>query len=428
MTRRITAAMVGLAAISVILLGLPLSIAIRNTTRDEILMQLQSEAAKAALSVSIDSMGGSDPIEFPPLNPGTSVGVYDLTGGLVAGQGPGSADTLTNNALQGTAADRVTADVLAVAIPLTSNEQVYGAIRAAVPASLVTQQAAPRWLELAGLAVAALLIATGVATLIGRRLARPMKSLTNAVVALGSGQFELRIDKTGVAEIDEATDALNGTAERIGDLLNRERSFSADVSHQLKTPLTALKLDLEAARVQGHDELASTAMAEVSRIEATIQDLLVLARDTNRAQARGNPRSEAEAAEQRWHGPLAERGRPLRVTLHDDFPEVTPVSSAAIRQILDVLIDNALVHGAGEVTIEGRTLTGGASLDVIDQGSGIDPKLDVFQRRSGGSGSIGLALARTLAEAEGARLLLVTNAGGPTRFRLVMPVQPLEAP
>lgn len=428
MTRRIAAAMVGLAAVSVILLGLPLAIAIRHTTRDEILMQLQSEAATAAMSVSVDSVNGSDPVEFPPLSSDTSVGVYDLAGGLVVGQGPDTADPVTSQALGGKASDQVTADHLAVAIPLTSDEQVYGAIRAAAPAGLVTQRATPRWLELTALALAAVLIATGAAALIGRKLARPMKDLTDAVVALGSGQFEVRIDPTGVAEIDKAAEALNGTADRIGDLLNRERSFSADVSHQLRTPLTALKLDLEAAGVEGHEDLAATALAEVSRIEATIEDLLTLARDTNRSQSRANPRSETEAAEQRWHGPFAERGRPLRVTLDDDFPEAAPISSAAIRQILDVLIDNALQHGQGEVTIEGRTLPGGASIDVIDQGPGVDPGLDVFRRRSEGSGSIGLALARTLAEAEEARLLLVPNAEGTTQFRLVMSVQPGKSP
>jgi signal transduction histidine kinase len=164
------------------------------------------------------------------------------------------------------------------------------------------------------------------------------------------------------------------------------------------------------------------ALSQVDRLEATIDDLLALRRDIE--VERAPLRLDAVLADlgTRWHGELAAKGRPLRVISDSDVPEVA-ITAPAVRQILDVLVANALEHGSGAVTVHGRSGGGGAVIDVADEGVGIvGDRERVFARRSNpesGRG-IGLSLARSLAEAEGARLVL-RNAGAHPTFSIVLP-------
>jgi signal transduction histidine kinase len=121
-----------------------------------------------------------------------------------------------------------------------------------------------------------------------------------------------------------------------------------------------------------------------------------------------------------WRPIVQGRGRDLRVSMAPDAP-AGRASEAAVRQVVDVLLDNAVVHGAGTVTLTLRDAGQILAIDVADEGAGPpDPAL-VFQRRDGavpGHG-IGLALARSLAEAEGGRLLL--SRAAPPVFSLLLP-------
>ncbi len=149
------------------------------------------------------------------------------------------------------------------------------------------------------------------------------------------------------------------------------------------------------------------ALVELDRLEATIDQLLTLARDSN------GPRDAVDlprllgTLEDRWHEPLARSGRPLHFSIDGDLPH-PHVSDAAIGHVLDVLVDNACRHGGGAVTVEARPLAAGVAVTVTDQGPGIADPGPIFERRgpeATGYG-IGLALARSLAEAEGGRLVL----------------------
>jgi signal transduction histidine kinase len=133
-------------------------------------------------------------------------------------------------------------------------------------------------------------------------------------------------------------------------------------------------------------------------------------------------------ADRRWHGRLAADGRPLRTTIE----QVEPVraSATALTQILDVLLDNAYIHGRGAVTLKVRRAGPGAAIDVSDEGPGIDQDAEtIFGRgisRSNGNGAgngIGLALARSLAHVQGGQLVLASPGPGPT-FSLILPTCP----
>src|SRR5207244_13327701 len=142
-------------------------------------------------------------------------------------------------------------------------------------------------------------------------LARPLERLTVAARRLGQGDFSVRAGRADVPEVDAVAAALNSTAQRLGELVERERTFTTAASHQLRTPLAALRLELQALALRdpGAPELA-TALAQVDRLETTIETLLSVAHDTRRGDERVELRAVLGAAAPRWRGRLAAAARP----------------------------------------------------------------------------------------------------------------------
>jgi signal transduction histidine kinase len=163
------------------------------------------------------------------------------------------------------------------------------------------------------------------------------------------------------------------------------------------------------------------AVGTADRLNSTVEDLLALARDTHRTgETLDLERLVADVGEQ-WRGPLAAEGRRLTVRRDTDVPTST-ASTIAVRQIVGVLLENALVHGRGQVSVVLRDAAGALALDVTDEGPGVLDGALVFTRRSSGAAGhgIGLALARNLAEAEGGRLRLSRTS--PPTFTILLPV------
>src|SRR5581483_6476241 len=192
----------------------------------------------------------------------------------------------------------------------------------------------------------AVLISALAATLLARRLIRPVDRLTAVAGKIGAGDLTARAEPSGVAEIDSLANTLNDSVERIEAMIGRERALSGEVSHQLRTPLSGLRLDLEAAArsVPPNEHQTATdlakALAAVDRLETTINDVISLARDLPVAQ-RVELVPLLESASTRWRGVLAASSRPLRISVDPTSPRQLQISLAAATQILDVLIDNA---------------------------------------------------------------------------------------
>jgi signal transduction histidine kinase len=243
--------------------------------------------------------------------------------------------------------------------------------------------------------------------------------LAGAAARLGEGDFTARAPRAGVPELDAVAATLDATAERLDELLQRERAFSADASHQLRTPLAALRLELETMELDGGE--VRRALDQVERLEATIDTLLAVARDAPRERAEIDLVGVVVGLEPAWRSRLAADGRPLRVVAR--APHVAArVAPAVVDQVLDVLLDNAFRHGAGEVTVTLREAPGGAAVDVADCGLGLegDPEAAFARRAGSGNGhGIGLALARSLAQAEHGRLV-VSHAGPHPIFTLLL--------
>jgi signal transduction histidine kinase len=249
--------------------------------------------------------------------------------------------------------------------------------------------------------------------------------LSDAARRLGEGDFSVRSAPGGIPEIDAVGMALSRTATRLDDMLARERAFSADASHQLRTPLAGLRLRLEAGLRRDDDDLrkaVTSGLDDADRLERTIGELLELARDTRRGD--GGPLNvSALMAEVRrtWNERLSNAGRRLVIEA-DPRPPETAASTSAARQVLNVLLDNAVTHGAGTVTVRVRDATGALALDVLDEGAALTiPESVLFARGTNGMNGhgIGLALARRLAEAEGGRLAL--SCADPPTFTLLLP-------
>jgi signal transduction histidine kinase len=388
---------------------------------------LVGHARDVALSVAGDVHDGA-PVDLQDVEDLVGeehhVTVYHGDGDRIAGSGPNAPADVVSDALDGDTETDTVGDLLVVAVPITYSDEVIGAVALAAP-STVRRDVAVIWLGMVGLAAAAVTVAWLVGRRQARRLARPLEDLEESARRLGDGDFSVRTRRGGIAEIDAVGTALDATAARLDDLLARERAFSADVSHQLRTPLAGLRLRLEAALErthQGTGAAIAASLADADRLGAIIDELLALARAGQAASA-GPVDLGALLGElsPEWGARLALHGRDLEVRVQPGAPEAR-ASTAAVRQVLGVLVDNAVTHGRGTVTVAVREASGAVAVDVCDEGPGVqDAEGTLFARqadRRDGHG-IGLALARRLAEAEQGRLTL-TRATPPV-FTLLLP-------
>lgn len=420
MTRRTLGAIVSAVVVAVVLFALPLAFEVARLDRVQAVLVLERDASRAALQVPDNFASTDDPVELPT-GQTARIGLYRPDTSLHAGDGPDTADPPTRAALDGRVTDVDTGTSIVLAVPVTANEQVIGAIRVATPTGPIRTGTVTTWLAMAALAAVAVAVAAVIGWRLALRLAAPVDQLADAATRLGKGDFTNRAPPSDIPELDQAADALNDTAQRLEQVLARERAFSADASHQLATPLTRLRLSLELAQggtdTRGH---LDTALHQADLLERTIDDLLTLARDDHGPRQPLPIQPLLDRLRDTWHGALAAQGRPLRIIVDPDLPD--PVTSAAAaQQILQVLVDNAATHGRGPVHVHARATTSSVAIDITNStGRVLDDT--VFQRRSpqaAGSG-IGLALAKSLAEAEGGRLVLTAPGHDPT-FTLLLP-------
>ncbi|MEU7813427.1 HAMP domain-containing sensor histidine kinase [Pseudonocardia sp. NPDC049154] len=426
--RRLVGLTVVTAAIAVGLFGIPLAVGLVQYSLEDQESVLQRTASLTARSVQSELARGDAPTVLPDLPADVVLGVYDGDGDLVLGDGPDPAGDEIGRALDGRGSHTTVDGSIVVTVPVPGRHDPDGAVRAAMPVSAVYAGLVPVWLGMAGLAGVVLVTVWLLARRQARRLATPLEDLAGAARRLGEGDFSVRTGRAGVAEIDQVGGALDSTAERLDALLARERAFSQDASHQLRTPLTGLRLRLEAALDRPDADLKAAlvaGIAEADRLERTIDELLQLARERT---GRGAP-TDVDALVRELEPARAERlavsGRGLVVDVAPQLPPAA-ASAAAIRQILGVLLDNAEIHGAGTVRIVVRESGEALAVDVADEGAGPGP--DPFaappERRAAGDGGtgihgIGLPLARRLAEAEGGRLVLGRSV--PPVFTLFVP-------
>lgn len=337
------------------------------------------------------------------------------------------ADAVVAEAAAGATGRALVDDQLVVAVPLST--PVCGellVLQGVAAGDELAAQVRRAWLLVALAALVAVAGGAAVAAAAGRRFARPLEALAASARQLGDGDFTARAPRAGMAEADAIAAALDRTADRLGRAVARGTAFAADASHQLRTPLTALRLHLEAARDDPADSAAlDAALAEADRLEATITELVELTH------------LDAEVREVDLSALVEDRAVAWRVRAEQLDRAVVVTAPAGVRctvrptavaQALEVLVDNALRHGHGavEVRVVRASTDGDATvrLQVVDEGPGM-PSGALADRSDRGRtlpvhGGRGLPLARDLVEGEGGRLVLGADDGR-TTATIVLP-------
>lgn len=269
-----------------------------------------------------------------------------------------------------------------------------------------------------------------------RRTAQAMRQLSQRAEEYGSGGFaleplslELVPLTSGLEEVDSLSRVLDRNHRALMRALTAERSFAADASHQLRTPLAALLLRLE--EISGSTESAASrleadlAISQTERLAGVVDDLLHRTRaghtDGGRSVSLDTVLTQLS---KEWQASFAGAGRSISTAIERGM--IVRSSASAISQILNTLVENSLAHGVGDVAIRARRSGPSAVIEVTDQGPGIPPALArvIFERgTTTGSGTgLGLAVARETAESFGGRLELVRAE--PAVFALFVSMAP----
>jgi signal transduction histidine kinase len=409
--RRLLFSTLAVAVIAVVLFGLPLAFVLIRLQTNAAHQLVQRDATTVARTLENRLRSGlpPDPIDAADAAhslPDRFVSISRDGGPLVTfGGPPGTGDVITARAV--TKNFRVTV----VADDSVATEGVTEAL-------VVT----------GSLAVLAVVVAVALAMFQARRLARPMQELAGAADRLGSGDARPLGRRYGVAELDRVAEGLDGSAQRISDMLAAEREFAADASHQLRTPLTALSMRLEEMVAAADQptvvrEEGAAALVQTERLAEVVSQLL------------GRTRSPAGGSRKRvsiddvvaqqvveWDPAFRRKNRKLEVAGDKNLRAYG--KPGTLSQVIATLLDNALVHGAGTVTIRTSRTANSVVIEVRDEGKGVPAELvpRIFERsvsgKPGGTG-LGLALARSIAAADGGNVVLVRPK--PAVFAVFLP-------
>lgn len=427
MSRRLLVGYLSLTLLVLVVLEVPLGVAYSRSERRDLQAKLERDAVSLA-SLAEDALAEGRPL-------GAIAGLAtayaaDANERLVVVRRSGSVILDTNPTFPGernlaggdrpeiraALAGRVAAGtrysntlghgLMYVAVPVASGGLIHGAVRITYPTSRLDARIRRTWalLGLAGLVALAATAVVGLA--IARWIAQPLAAVGEAAGRMGEGRLTERAPEEGPPEVRAVARSLNETAAKLDALLSSQNAFVADASHQLRTPLTALRLRLENLEAEGAD--VEGALGEVERLAALVDELLALARADASAAAAG-PLDLGEAVADRveaWSAFAEERGVELRVR------SGRAVHARAARERLDQVLDN-LLSNALEVSPAGAAIElsavqadGWVELHLVDEGPGLPPEdrvraFDRFWRARGGEGSgLGLAIVKRLVEVD----------------------------
>ena len=418
MRSRIARLVLATTSAVVISFVVPLCLLVRTLAEDRAMAAADQAARNAAILVS--TLDGTRLGELLDAGNGrgvarTSVLRHDgsLLGAAVTGL---AEDPAVRRALQGEASTMVDSSGGEVVLPVVRAAGTDVVVARVSPAQLhrgVTRA----WLSIIGLGVGLLVLALLAADRISRRISRPLVALAATADELRAGRLESRARAGGTPETRELARALNDLAERITELLAAERAAVADLSHRLRTPVTALRLDAEAVRDPAVAERLQSHIATLQRdIDAIVHD----ARRPVLSNMTASSDLSAVVAERlAYWRPLAEdQDRALEVRVPD---ERLPVGLATtdLRDLVDVLVDNVFAHTGEGVpfAVEVRRDGPRAVLVVADRGGGIAER-----RPRPGTTGLGLDIVRRAVAAAGGRTRLGSNDGHGTRVEITLPL------
>ena len=443
MTRRLLLSYLSITAFVLLILEIPLGITFARAERERLIIAVERDAtvlgsfAEEALEAG-STAGLQELATQYQQRTGGRVVLVDRDGITVGDSeppSPGRRDLSTRPeiaaALRGSRAVGARASTtlgsafMYVAVPIASQGTVHGAVRITYPTASVDRRVRQAALALAGVALVVLAAVALVGSALAHSVTRPLRGLERATAVLANGDLDARAPtEGGPPELRRLAASLNDMAARLGRLVDAQSAFVADASHQLRTPLTALRLRLEnmepEVAVDGADLRA--AIAETGRLARLVDGLLTLARAEATTTAREIVDLTAVMDERRetWSPLAAEQN--VSLTVEPGPAERVWALLGAMEQVLDNLLANALrVAPAGsQIRMAVRRAGNRVELHVIDQGPGMTAKqrkraFDRFWRagppEAEGTG-LGLAVVRQLVDASGGTAELRPAQGG----------------
>jgi len=445
--RRLLLGYLGLTVFVLVALEVPLGIRNAQTERGDLVAKVERDAVALA-SIADDALRGASARRLDAVaavayryrrDTGGRVVIVDRRGIAVIDTDPSgrSARSFANRpeiaaALGGrtTSGIRRSATLggklLYVALPVASGGRVEGAVRITYPTSAVDARIRRFWLILGGIALVVLALAAALGLGLARFVTRPLRGVEQAAAAVGAGDLAARAPAAeGPPEVRSLAAVFNDMVARVEHLLASQREFVADASHQLRTPLTAVRLRLENLE-HGVDEVTRAelagALAEVDRLAELVERLLALARADAAADppARIEPAALLHERAEAWTAFAKEHGLVLEVRAAATPP--VQAGEERLRQALDNLIENAVEASSpgGRIVLQAAAVPPWVELRVCDQGPGLTPEereraFDRFWRgRAAGDGSgLGLAIVKRLVESDGGEVeLRDAPAGG----------------
>jgi signal transduction histidine kinase len=458
MSRRLLLSYLSLALFVLVVLEVPLAFSYARNERHDLAAKVERDAV-ALGTLAEDALENSTRVDQARLrtvlggyarSTGARVVVVDSRGvGIVDtdppvpgersfGSRPEFARALGGQVATGTRhSDTLGTNILYVAVPVASGGMVHGAIRITYPTSAIDARVHRYWLMLAAIAAVVLAAASLVALRFARTTVRPLAELERAAAAAGTGNLDARAPVEGPPEIRSLAHRFNEMVARIDELLRSQEEFVADASHELRSPLAALRLGFENLEQEaGPDsgpalELVSR---ELERLSRAVEALLALARADRALSSPAQVDVEA-AVEERielW-SPLGEE-RGVRLVSRAELGLTAWATPGGLDSVLDNLLANALEvsPAGGTITLSARRLGDWAEITVSDEGPGLSSEdlsraFDRFWRASGeseGSG-LGLAIVRRLVTADGGEVELRPGRTGGIDAVVRLPLGPL---
>ncbi|MEW5870525.1 MAG: ATP-binding protein [Chloroflexota bacterium] len=289
--------------------------------------------------------------------------------------------------------------------------------------------------------LAAMLIALLLGVLLARGLTRPLRQLTGAIRRMSQGELEQRVEVDSPDEIGELAEAFNQMSANLARANQLRRQMTADIAHDLRTPLTVISGYVEALRDQvlaPSAERFETIYTEVQHLLRLVDDLRTLSlADAGELPLNRQPLDPAgllgRIVSAYTHQARAQ-GVQLQVQASAQLPEIN-VDEERMVQVLGNLVSNALRYtsAGGRVTLSAAAQGNFAQLGVQDTGQGIPPEAlervferfyrgDASRQRGSGESGLGLAIARSIVEAHGGRIEVESKVGEGTRFVIWLPV------
>jgi signal transduction histidine kinase len=448
-TRRLLLGYLAAAVVVLLVLEIPLGIFYQQRETNRLTVDVERDATMLA-SYYEEPLENKKPVNPAPAEAyakrtGVRVVVVDAAGtSVVDTTMPVGRDFSTRPevkaALAGTRAEgtrsshTLHAKLLYVAVPVTAGGDSFGAVRLTLDTKEVQALVRRYWLGLAAVALVVLLVIAALGWALARSVTRPLRHLTAAAARFATGDLSTSPPGPGAPpEIAALEVTMNSMAQRLDRLLKEQRAFVADASHQLRTPLTALRLRLEnlqSGAAAGEAEDIGAAIDETARLTGLVDDLLQFAR----AEKGTTPVTVdlAEIVAQRvdtWSAIAEAEGVTLGLTSPGGAVLVEAVPGG-VEQILDNLIDNAVAATAPQSRVAVAVSRGRErhAFTVSDEGPGLSDErkrraLDRFWRadQSRPGTGLGLPIAEALAKASGGSLSLDDAPGGGLAVTVELP-------